>query len=73
MGVLGFAYINIFISIYGKEDFDLGVLGRGRAGQIAILCNFKLFYVILSCLMKFYIILFNLEQFYSKIQNQIAI
>ena len=34
--VLGFAYINIFITINDKETFDLRVLGRGRAGQIAI-------------------------------------
>ena len=45
--VLGFAHINIFISINDKETFDLRVLGRGRAEQIAILCNFKLFNEIL--------------------------
>ena len=27
IGVLGFAYYNILISIFGEEIFDLGVLG----------------------------------------------
>lgn len=53
MRVLGFAHINIFITIYGEEVFDLRVLGRGRAGQIAILCNFKLFNEILYSLKSF--------------------
>ena len=30
--VLGFAHINIFITVNGEETFDLRVLGRGRAG-----------------------------------------
>ena len=25
-----FAYYNIFITIYGEEELNLGVLGRGR-------------------------------------------
>ena len=60
MGVLGFAYYNIYNTDNDEEVFDLRVLGRGRAGQIAILCNFKLFN-------KIY---YNFTQ---KIQRQIAI
>ena len=36
MWVLGFNGYDIFISVFRKEVFDLRVLGRGRAGQIAI-------------------------------------
>ena len=60
LGVLGFACYIIFNSVFRKEDLEMGVLGRGRAGQIAILCNFKLFN-------KIY---YNFTQ---KIQRQIAI
>ena len=35
--VFGFAYYNIYNTDNGEETFDLGVLGRGRAGHFTIL------------------------------------
>ena len=56
MRVLGFANINIFITVNGEEVFGLRVLGRGprRANRLL-----TLFYVILSYLMRFITILFK--------------
>ena len=34
--VFGFADYIIFNSVFGEEDLEIRVLGRGRAGQIAI-------------------------------------
>ena len=44
MRVLGFAYYIILISIYGEEELNLRVLGRGprRANR-----NLRQFYIIL--------------------------
>ena len=87
MGVLDFAHINIFITVNEKEDLEMEVLGRGRAGHFAILAilyDLLQFYSKNSranrYLMRFITILFKnsrpnryLRQFYSKIQDQIVI
>lgn len=44
LGVLGFAYYIIFISVNDKEVFDLRVLGRGRRRANS---DFISFYIIL--------------------------
>lgn len=44
LGVLGFAHINIFITIYGEEELNLRVLGRGRRRANS---DFISFYIIL--------------------------